>query len=40
MTSSTVQISTCLKSLEGNFDIETLSINRVLDKEHFYGKIM
>ena len=25
---------------EKSYDIETLSIDRVLDKEHFYGKIM
>ena len=25
---------------EKSYDIETLSIDRVLNKEHFYGKIM
>ena len=25
---------------EKRYDIETLSIDRVLNKEHFYGKIM
>ena len=33
----------CLISSEGkknSYDIETLSICRVLNKEHFYGKIM
>ena len=31
----------CLISWGGkNYDVETLSIDRVLHKEHFYGKIM
>ena len=30
----------CYLEKEKRYDIETLSVARVLNKEHFYGKIM